>query len=150
MSHHLTWIENDDDEGFEIELPEDFFGPRISWYKRLWYKLIRRIPPSPFELSEEEEVEVEEEFNKRVAVAGCVEAALASSVWVHRKLEDEMPNFKRYYVVGIGVRDRDAGDFWLYVELQPKDERRTFMLPLHEFLEQCYPERDLTFSDYHA
>ena len=122
----------------------------LPWYKRLWHWVTRR-PIVDDELTEEEEAEVEQEFNKQVAVAECIESALASCVWGNRALEREAPGMKRYYVVGIGIQDREnEGEFWLYVKLQPVDERRTFHLPLHEFLEQCYPLRDLTFTDFHA
>lgn len=151
MNQRLTLIEDDDDdEGFEIEL--DWFTPKPPWYKRLWYWLTRREPPEPeeFTLTEEEEQEVEEEFNKQIAVAETIEAALASNVWVNREVEMEAPGMHRYYVVGMGVRPTDEGDFKLYVHVQMQHSHQGFFLPLHQFLAQCYPIGELTFTDYHA
>lgn len=154
MNQHPMIMTDDDEETEAEELIEVDFGdlfspPSIPWYKRFWYRMLRRDPPELEEFVDNMEI-IEEEFSKRLAVSDCVEAALASTVWMHRGLEQEMPRLKKYYVVGMAIRDRGPSEFWLYVEIQPIDEDRRFHLPLHEFLEQCYPAGDLTFLDYNA
>jgi hypothetical protein len=141
--------DEDDEKSFEVSL--DLFTQPAPWYKRLWWWVWRREPPQT-EVSDMVIAAMDwaqDEFNKRTAVADCVEAGLASSVWASRLYDEEIPGATRYYVVSVAVRDHDKG-FWLYVEIQATDSVRKVFLPLHEFLEQCWPVDDLTFVDYDA
>ena len=95
--------------------------------------------------------EIDQELNKRILVSDTIEAALASAVWAHRSMEDVHPGMKRFYVTGMQIRERNDGVYQLWVECCERDSmNKPFYQPLHTFLEACYPDGDLTFSDYDA
>lgn len=137
----------DEDLAFDVEIPWLDEKPNL-WERLLSWLGIRKKPQrTVFQLEEDTS---DEEWDKRLATAACVEAAISGIKWRHRELHEQAPNMVSFYVMNVNVRDRGNGDFWLYVEIQNDKNGSSNTLPLHEFLTQFSPASELTFNDYHA
>ena len=150
-----------DEELGDLDIEIEFLE-KDPWWKRVttWFRGLFQPKKSDLEFSierlneilgQQEDVEVpESEWDKRKAVANVIEAALASVTWVNSELEAELGGSRHYYVVGMKISDRGDGTYWLEVVLSENISGRQFAVPLHDFLTQCEPLNDLTFTDYHA
>jgi hypothetical protein len=135
----------EEDDSFDIEL--NFIGRKPSLWQRF---------KGLFQREEEEEEHVEEEvleegYDRTREVAEAVLIGLSSAVWVHREFEKETPGMKQFLVTDVGIKHLDDGKYWLLVQISSCwDNVQPFYLPLHEFLETCYPIGDLTFQNHNA
>jgi len=140
MSQYLPNSDFKDDEE-PLSSLDALFSVHVPWYRRLWRRFfpVAPVPLGPVSTPPGP-------FDERLAVANCIEASIASCVWIHRDHGAEIP----CYIHGVGVRDMGPGSFWLYVKVFAEDQGPPVYMPLHEFLEEFQPLRDLTFTDLHS
>lgn len=132
---------------FDVEMP--WLEEEPSWWERFisWLGFRKKPQTNVFQLEADTS---DEEWDKRLAVAACIEAAISSTKWRHRELQEQAPRMVSFYVVNVTVRDRGNEGFWLYIEVKDDRNGTSNTLPLHEFFKTFSPIGDLTLHDYHS
>lgn len=127
-------------EDLDLE-PKSWWCRFVSWLKREPIYLVPVEDDEPNATSYKKEV------------ASIIEAAISSCIWANRFIEENISNVECFKVLSVSIKevDDEIGEYQLYVWLNHEySDDAPICIPLHEFLEQYYPTRDLSFTDYNA